>query len=130
MKKENWWEVLQPLRIPAGWHIEFNKLICTEPQTIDKDDERWFDFTEDIAYIYTVRQRKKDHKIQTQKLGIDLGWYPDCNPNGKFCLQAVLNDDWENPLQKFFSKSTKEVIKRWEKWLFCDFYGFYWITRK
>lgn len=130
MKKENWWETLQPLRIPTGWHIEFNKLTSTEPETLDKDDERWFDFTEDIAYMYTINQKKEYHKMDTQKLGIDLGWYPDCDPNGNFCLQAILDDDWENPLKKFISKSTEEVVKQWEKWLFYDFYACHWITKK
>ena len=36
-----------------------------------------------------------------QMVHIDLGWYPDGDPDGSYRLVAILNDDWENPPVQF-----------------------------
>ena len=55
--------------------------------------------------------------LEKQKLGIDLGWYPDGDSAGSFLLQAVLNDNWMSPLLEFTSRSKKDVVNMLEKWL-------------
>lgn len=114
-----YWEQVQPLRIPGGgWTILFNKLEVIEPEEVPEEDRKWlFTFTEDILYMYVDTSRKGEK----QKLAIDLGWYPDGDPAGSFCLQAVLNDNWEFPLLKYSSRSKRDVVSMMEKWLFQEF---------
>lgn len=113
---------LQPLRIPANWTIKLNKLTDIDPETLAPEDENWlFAFNEDIIYMESQISRKRDRQLEEQKLGIDLGWYPDGEPEGSFLLQAVLNEDWVDPLMKFSSRSKDEIVKTLEKWLWKDF---------
>ena len=100
----------------------FHKLEDLEPEELPPEDRDWlFLFTQDILYLYTDVKRKRNHQIEKQRLGIDLGWYPDGAPAGCFCLRAVLNGNWEQPLLEFSSRSKKEVVEKLEQWLFNDF---------
>ena len=100
----------------------FHKLEDLEPEELPPEDRDWlFLFMQDILYLYTDVKRKRNHQIEKQRLGIDLGWYPDGDPAGCFCLRAVLNGNWEQPLLEFSSRSKKEVVEKLEQWLFNDF---------
>lgn len=112
---------LQPLRIPPNWTIKLNKLKDIDPQTLAPEDETWlFAFNEDIISMESVITRKQNKQSEEQKLIIDLGWYPDGEPEGNFILQAVLNEDWVDPLMRFSSRSKDEIVKTLEKWLWED----------
>lgn len=127
MSKKSW-EDLQPLRIPPGWTIVINKLENLEPEELDADDERWLGtFTEDILYLHTKRKRKRNKQVEEQTLAIDLGWYPDSEPTGKFRLVALLNDNWQSPLLEFSSRSKQEIVEVIEQWLFKEFMLFNFI---
>ena len=92
----------------------FNKFEDIDPETLPSEDEAWlFAFNEDILYM-----RKQTEK---QELALDLGWYPDGDPDGQFVLQAILNGDWNKPLLKFCSRSKDEIVQTLEKWLWVDF---------
>jgi hypothetical protein len=73
---------LQPLRIPAGWEIVFNKFLEVDIEDCFVDSENWLDFTEDITYL-----RRKNRRYN---IGIDLGWYPNTDPQGHFMLRLFL----------------------------------------
>ncbi len=53
-----------------------------------------------------------------QSVAIDLGWYPEGDPQGAYELVTILNDDWNNPLLAFTSQSTQEIVETMEDWLF------------
>ncbi|MBD5135691.1 MAG: hypothetical protein HDT39_06990 [Lachnospiraceae bacterium] len=42
---------------------------------------------------------------------IDLGWYPEFNPQGKFIVQVIKNYDWENPIFMEQSRDKKQLEK-------------------
>ncbi len=122
------WKCMQPLRIPGGWTVLYNKLEDLEPEELPPDDRGWlFSFNEDILHIYTTARRKRNKQVETQKLVLDLGWYPDSDPSGSFRLEAILNDDWINPLLTFSSRSKQEIVDTLEYWLFHEFMPLYFI---
>lgn len=123
------WEHLQPLRIPTGWTIMFHKLENLEPEEISPHDDIWlFSFTQDILYMYTIIKQKSYGQLYEQKLSIDLGWYPDGEPNGSFHLLALLNDNWEAPLLEFSSRSKKIIVEMIEQWIFEEFMPLHFIN--
>ena len=111
MNDKSWWKNLQPLRIQPGWSFLFNKLAALEPDDLSEDDPAWqFTLVQDILYM-----RKENPK---QTVAIDLGWYPEGDPNGAYRLVAVLDDDFLNPILEFTSRSTREIVDTMESWLF------------
>ena len=69
---------LQPLRIPAGWEVVLNKF-----SEIDIED-----WPED-------------------NIGIDLGWYPDTDPQGAFHVKVILDENWEKPVREYVTRERK-----------------------
>ena len=89
----------------------WNKLESLEPEDCKEDDAAWqFTFVQDILYM---RKRSGDQMVH-----LDLGWYPDGDPDGAYRLVAILNDDWENPILEFMSRRTCKVVETIEYWLF------------
>lgn len=102
---------LQPLRIPTGWEMSYNKFWEIEPNELKEDDDSWMHFTQDILQMkYTFK------KIN---LIIDLGWYPETEVDGTFRLELIKNKDWENPIKTFESRSKKQIVEKVEE-IICD----------
>lgn len=121
MPKKEWWKQLQPLRIPSGWTIMFNKLEDLEVETLSEEDTAWLTvFVEDIMYLYKKNKRKRKKQIEEQTISIDLGWYPDGDVNGSFRLIALLNHNWDEPLLEFSSRNKDEIVQTLEHWLFDE----------
>lgn len=108
---------LQPLRIPSGWGIEYNHFSENNPSDYPnpENDVWFFEFVEDILLI---RRKTKDIILD-----IDLGWYPEGNPNGNFVLYAIKNNNWDCPLKEFVSRDRLEVLNKIEEWL--EYYSNY-----
>ena len=100
----------------------FNKFEDIDPETLPAEDEAWlFAFNEDILYMRSDVSCRQNRQTEKQALALDLGWYPDGDPDGQFVLQAILNEDWNKPLLKFCSRSKDEIVQTLEKWLWVDF---------
>jgi len=86
----------QPLKIHAGWRIQFTSLSNDmDPRQVSPDDEdAWLDFMQDLMYIH-----------YDETFGLDLGWYPEGDPNGAFELQLVTHKDFK----KLFSIETRSL---------------------
>lgn len=111
MEEQPWWKRLYPLRIPPNWKFLWNKLETTEPAGLDPQDKAWlFTFVEDMVYL------RRESKGQT--VSIDLGWYPDGDPAGAYGLVAILDDNWQDLILEFTSRSTQAVAETMETWLF------------
>ena len=123
---------LQPLRIPSGWTVVFNNFEDIDPEAVSRSDEdTWlFTFNEDILYIRSEASQKQNKQLEQQTLGIDLGWYPDGDPDGSVTLYAILNNDWVNPLLEFSSRSKDDIVHTLEKWLFVEFMPRHFINEE
>lgn len=108
---------LQSLRIPAGWEVVLNKFLEIDIEDCPVDNENWIDFTEDITYL-----RRKSRKYN---IGIDLGWYPDTDPQGAFHVKVILDEKWEKPVIEYVTRERKEVVKTIEDLLlrYCSDYN-------
>ncbi|NRF95625.1 hypothetical protein HQN89_32865 [Paenibacillus frigoriresistens] len=98
-----------PLRVPSGWKIIFNEFTKTDSDSfVDDNHEHLWEFKEDILQFEYEEKRT-----------LDLGWYPEFNPQGKYKLVLIDSTnkeqpDWENPIYIFESRKTKEIIEKIE----------------
>ena len=120
-KRTEHYRSFQPLRIPGGWTVIYNKFENIDPETLAAEDEKWLSaFNEDILLLNYKLVRERNKHTKEQEIAVDLGWYPDGEPGGKFRLQAVLNRDWNDPLFDFSSRNKDEITQTLEKWLWVD----------
>src|SRR5258705_2985476 len=105
---------LQPLRIPSGWSVKWNKFYDVEPKFKSYDQLSWC-FDEDMLYIIN----------DWLQVAVDLGWYPSFKSPGSFGLVAVRLDEdaskpgasRESPLRKFRTRSKEKVVRTLERWM-------------
>ncbi len=105
---------LQPLRIQAGWKVEYNNF--TEYDMEEDGGNDWLEWNEDLLRLYNEKAN----------LIIDLGWYPAYHIDGNYLLQLVRDFQWDCPLEQIASKSKKEIIACIEKWVCYDFFRKYY----
>lgn len=98
---------LQPLRIPTGWTVDWNQFYDVEPgaELLIKglpNADVWQFFLQDLLQL----------KHFNYNLILDLSWIPEADPNGNYQLVLITNQDWENPLATFHSRSKDEIVKK------------------
>lgn len=103
---------LQPLRITSGWKIEFNNFCECDPDNCDDFSDY---FIEDLLQL----QHTKCNLL------IDLGWFPNMDENGQYCLWLIQNFNWEAPLELFKSRDRTAIINKIEYWTNYGFYNKY-----
>ncbi len=104
---------LQPLRLQAGWKIEYNDF--TEYDIAIHGENDLFELREDLLQL----------RCEQESLIIDLGWYPNHDANGNYILMLVKDYKWDCPLEQVSSKSKKEIVAYIEKWVCRDFFAKY-----
>ena len=40
---------------------------------------------------------------------LDVGWYPSCDPSGRYVLQIVKDRNWQEPVEKIETTSLREI---------------------
>jgi hypothetical protein len=106
--------LLQPLRIPTGWVIEWNLFLEVDP-TFEVGDVGSIGFGEDLLQI----------SGKVSPILLDLGWYPSGDPKGEYRLVAIRRHDdeeemrssWERPFRVLESRSRIEIVQAIEEWL-------------
>ncbi len=101
---------LQPLRIPSGWQIDFNKLEDKDIST-SEDLKEYFELSEDILGLSITQEN--------YQIDIYLGWYPEFSLDGSFALEVINDIDLrEKPLEYFENcKNKDEIIYMLENYL-------------
>lgn len=100
---------LQSLRIPSGWEVVINKFLDVDVTQCSSEEDVWLDLTQDILHIRST--------IKKNKIGIDLGWYPENDSTGAFHLIVIEDGNWEEPLQEIDSRDKDEIVNQIETFL-------------
>ncbi|MFA6066011.1 MAG: hypothetical protein WC707_02400 [Candidatus Babeliaceae bacterium] len=82
-------------------------------------DLKKYKVTYDDFYIDPIRsfeQQKWSFKedilqLEFDDYTIDVGWYPEFNPNGYFKIRVIKDYDWDNPLYNKKTHSLKTMKK-------------------
>jgi len=104
---------LQPLRLQTGWAVMYNDF--TEYDMEKHGEGGLSELHEDLLQLWNERA----------SLTLDLGWYPDGDPEGRYVLLLVRGDRWDQPLARFMTRSKTEMVARVERWTGREFYGKY-----
>lgn len=91
---------IQEINFPSDCEIINNDFYDYDPLTsFNKADSKQYLHEDLLQCSFPI-----DHLI------IDLGWYGDVNSNqGEFRIQVIQNENWDNPFNVIYSKSSEEV---------------------
>ena len=104
--------LLQPLRIPTGWKVEYNDgLFEIDPSaTLISPDEHLLFFKEDMLLLM---QEDRDRLL-------DVGWYPEGDlQNGEYAIHLHCHDGLGRLLQEFRTRDRRTLIAEIERVLFA-----------
>jgi hypothetical protein len=115
MKSTNEILYYQQFALTAGWRMDYNMFYDVEPSEkltpIGSKELLCWDVFKDSLLL-----------LENEEKGvfIDLGWYPEANPEGQFCisLMNIEERNWQDPSFEFCSKSKLEIVKKLEQILF------------
>ncbi|NLK98831.1 MAG: hypothetical protein GX272_12285 [Epulopiscium sp.] len=114
---------IMPIKIPGGFAVTYNKFFDVEPVQSEESKgglQNWGYFTQDIMQIIKIGLKKGKWYIPSKDyMIIDLGWYPDGDPNGEYGLSlAIVREDnsWDT-IKEFSSKNRFEVKDKIEEWM-------------
>lgn len=100
---------LVKLSIPSGWNMVINIFYYIKLSEMEKDNKLYITLSQDLMYI-----EKKGRKVT---LGIDVGWYPEMDPDGCYRIEVIRNDEWDKPLEKYESRDIDDIIIKVEEFL-------------
>ena len=103
---------LQALRIPTGWTVIWNQFYEVEPDADIEiaglpDGDVWELFLQDLLQLQNGNR----------KLLLDLGWVPEANPQGRYKLTLVENEDWIHPVATYESRDKDDIVEQIDLWL-------------
>lgn len=98
-------EPLQPLRIPEGWTVAYNSFCEVD---VDHPDA-WTLLKESLLQLKHERRGRL----------LDLGWYPEGEPDGRFVMQLYDGDFTGTLLQKHETQDRAEMVSVIERVLYA-----------
>ena len=102
------------LRIPTGWWVAKNDFYDLSPEVLDGNLSPAGVFVQDILSI--ERWRGGTPVSPEQDFVLDLGWYPDGDPEGRYRL-VLLRKNWDHVLQTFESRDRYAIQRTLDRWL-------------
>jgi hypothetical protein len=100
------WEV--PLAWP--WRVTWHTLHVPNPDTLAPGDEAWGWFTESLLLAEGPGG-----------LGLEIGWYPDADPRGRFVVSLLPPDpnggfNWDAPLEQSEIRDVGQAVDDALRW--------------
>lgn len=105
----------QPLRIPEQWKVDYNTFIDTDPKEMEKMSplKRGLIFTGSLLQM----------SFERDGLVLDLGWYPEGDPQGKYGLVLLRGNDWGKPLVSYSTSLKEDIVQKIEELLWRSVIG-------
>lgn len=103
---------LVPLRIPSGWAVTFNSFWEIDPVVQNGELVNADDFTQDLLVV----ERVVPPGTSWPPYILDLGWYPEAEPKGRYRLTLERRDTGE-ALKTVESRNREEIRETIDRWL-------------
>ena len=98
---------LQPLRVPTGWMVKYNRLmeVDPDPAALDLDAALWF-FKQDLLQVYSPGRNRL----------VDVGWTPDGDlAEGAYGLVVYEGNFHGQLLHEFDTRSRPDLVAELER---------------
>lgn len=99
---------LMPLKIPGTWAVIYNSFVDEDPIVQAGLIINSQFYNEDILSIERIRFTGTAWNTDQMGHALDLGWYPDSDPNGSYRL-TLLRENWNNIVLEFKSRNRQEI---------------------
>jgi hypothetical protein len=66
----------------------------------------------ECKYTYLFDRSLMILKYENWKYTIDVGWYPDFDPNGCYGMQLIKDNDWDTSLIDYNTRDKDEMLKK------------------
>lgn len=96
---------LKHILIQYGWNVRYYEFNIDFAKSYD---EQIFELNEDLVLAI-----KNDYIL-------DIGWYPEMNPNGFFRTRLIKNYDWERPIVSIKDRTNENLLLHVKK-IITDF---------
>ncbi|MGH1337290.1 MAG: hypothetical protein ACRBFS_14295 [Aureispira sp.] len=101
--------ILMPLQIPQNWAILYNSFYQERPRIVEGEIENNLAYKEEVlSMVQVTYQTGKGYQIQQEGYWLDLGWYPDSDPEGNYKL-VLFKKNWDTILVVFQSKEQATI---------------------
>ncbi len=88
---------LMALKIPSAWAVIYNSFGDEDPVIRDESIENDEYYKEDLLSIERLWFNGTSWNTEPNGYVLDLGWYPEADPQGRYCL-TLLRGDWDHTL--------------------------------
>lgn len=96
------------VKVSENWDIQYHKLTRLNPE--DESLTR-----EELEYYSLGLLTQNLLQIKSKSYLIDLGWYPDSEIDGEYCLKLLPSNkkgdvDWDKPIYEVKTRSLDKVL--------------------
>ncbi|MDO4433638.1 MAG: hypothetical protein Q4B82_03550 [Alysiella sp.] len=91
-----------------SWHIDYDGFSWLLNESKWRFEENKAHYADNLGLTEDMLQMSYIHNDDLYV--IDVGWYPDGDVNGNFCIVLIKNSDWVRPLAKYIVHYPDEVI--------------------
>lgn len=99
---------LMALKIPSTWAVIYNSFGDEDPVVRNGSIANDEYYKEDLLSIERLWFNGSDWSTEPNGYVLDLGWYPEADPQGSYCL-TLLRGDWDHTLVKYESRDRRQI---------------------
>ncbi len=99
---------LMSLTIPSTWAVIYNSFGDEDPVIRNGSIENDAYYKEDLLSIERLQFNGTGWSTEPNGYVLDLGWYPEADPQGRYCL-PLLRGDWDTTLVKYESRDRRQI---------------------
>lgn len=101
-------EKFQDLRLPPGCFSTYKTFFDIEPPLEDPLLMDWKYFKE---FLLQILYKRKGNL----KMVLNMGWFPECDPSGRFIIKVFKGDASFEKILEFESRSKQKIIDKIEE---------------
>lgn len=98
----------QSLQVASGWGVRNNKFLDVDPERMDEIEG----YTFDQKWLYLENELLVcEYEKNGTKWTLDMGWFPEYEPDGQFVLGLLKNLEWDNQVFPCETRSIAKIVQ-------------------